>query len=102
MNDNFQMKNYDIFLILALNADCGHIGFESCQDWSGMRIFSLRNYVTMRVFSLPEITLSFDVGLQTYCQTCAKRPYKTRHIWLFRQVVSYCCLKIVQKAPFIH
>ena len=39
-----------------------------------------------------------------YSQTCVKRPYLTIPISLFsRQVVAYCCMKVVQKAAtFIH
>ena len=35
-----------------------------------------------------------------YSQTCVKRSNEKRHIFgFFRQVVAYCCMKVVQKAP---
>ena len=46
----------------------------------------------------------FDIayhGVRTkYSQTCVKRPHKIMHVyfWLFRHVVAYCCMKVVQKA----
>ena len=35
-----------------------------------------------------------------YSQTWVKRPHQTidTYFWLFRQVVSYCCMKVVLKA----
>ena len=46
---------------------------------------------------------SFDIGCEYRYVNNTARPVFSDHknkpyVWLFRQVVAYCCMKVVQKA----